>query len=112
MALSHLASLGIVHDGPVGVSGTRAVEEHRLWLVGYGDRTGYASAALVGVGRTARSTLEEIDRVLSSGAESQTSAPQQPSGGDPGMLTDLLAKSRSTDKDSLGSYMLKTAADR
>jgi hypothetical protein len=66
-ALSHLAPLGILNNGRVRVSGTRAVEECRLWLVGYGDWTGYASATLVGVGRTARSTVEEIDRFLSSG---------------------------------------------
>jgi putative flavoprotein involved in K+ transport len=64
-ALSHLASLGIVRDGRVHVNGTRAVDEERLWLVGYGEWTGYASATLIGVGRTARSTVEEIDRCLS-----------------------------------------------
>lgn len=64
-ALSHLASLGIVSDGRVAVRGTRAVEEERLWLVGYGEWTGYASATLIGVGRTARSTVEEVDSVLS-----------------------------------------------
>lgn len=74
-ALSHLVPLGILNNGRVRVSGTRAVEESCLWLVGYGDWTGYASATLVGVGRTARSTVEEIDRFLSSGAESQAGAP-------------------------------------
>jgi hypothetical protein len=38
--------------------------ERRLWLVGYGDWTGYASATLVGVGRTARSTVEEIEEEI------------------------------------------------
>jgi hypothetical protein len=38
-----------------------------LWLVGYGDWTGYASATLVGVGRTARSTVEEIEQELAGG---------------------------------------------
>jgi hypothetical protein len=36
------------------------VREPRLWLVGYGDWTGYASATLIGVGRTARTTVDEI----------------------------------------------------
>lgn len=63
-ALSHLASLGVVTDGRVKVNGTRAVEVDRLWLVGYGEWTGYASATLIGVGRTARSTVEQIDAVL------------------------------------------------
>ena len=64
-ALSHLEPLGVVKDGRVGVTGTRAVDEERLWLVGYGEWTGYASATLIGVGRTARSTVEEIDHFLS-----------------------------------------------
>jgi hypothetical protein len=34
--------------------------------VGYGDWTGYASATLVGVGRAARATVEEIADVLRS----------------------------------------------
>jgi putative flavoprotein involved in K+ transport len=67
-ALAHLASLGIVSDGRVRVHGTRAAEEERLWLVGYGEWTGYASATLIGVGRTARSTVEEINRFLSQDA--------------------------------------------
>jgi hypothetical protein len=67
-ALSHLAGLGIVDDGRVRVRGTRAVDEERLWLVGYGEWTGYASATLIGVGRTARSTVTEIDRFLSPGS--------------------------------------------
>lgn len=62
--LSHLVPLGVVEDGRVRVRGTRAVHEERLWLVGYGDWTGYASATLIGVGRTARGTVEEIDAYL------------------------------------------------
>ena len=73
-ALSHLVPLGILNNGRVRVSGTRAVEESCLWLVGYGDWTGYASATLVGVGRTARSTVEQIDRFLSSGVEPRAGA--------------------------------------
>jgi putative flavoprotein involved in K+ transport len=63
-ALSHLEPLGIVDEGRVRVSGTRAVEEERVWLVGYGEWTGYASATLIGVGRTARTTVEQIDAFL------------------------------------------------
>ena len=60
-SLGHLEPLGILgDDGRVDTDGTRSVLERRLWLVGYGDWTGYASATLVGVGRTARSTVEEI----------------------------------------------------
>lgn len=60
-ALDHLAPLGVIEpDGRIFVEGTRSVREPRLWLVGYGDWTGFASATLIGVGRTARSTVEEI----------------------------------------------------
>jgi hypothetical protein len=44
----------------VEVKGTRAVAEPRLWLLGYGDWTGEASATLIGVGRTARSTVRQV----------------------------------------------------
>jgi cation diffusion facilitator CzcD-associated flavoprotein CzcO len=60
-ALDHLAPLGVIEaGGRILVEGTRSVREPRLWLVGYGDWTGYASATLIGVGRTARSTVEQI----------------------------------------------------
>lgn len=60
-ALSHLAPLGIVgREGRVAVRGTHAVDEPRLWLVGYGEWTGFASATLIGVGRSARATVDEI----------------------------------------------------
>jgi cation diffusion facilitator CzcD-associated flavoprotein CzcO len=64
-ALDHLAPLGLVGpDGRVAVRGTRAVAEPRLWLVGYGEWTGFASATLVGVGRGARATVDEIAAAL------------------------------------------------
>jgi cation diffusion facilitator CzcD-associated flavoprotein CzcO len=64
-ALAHLAPLGVVDArGRVAVRGTRAVEEPRLWLVGYGEWTGFASATLVGVGRSARATVDEIAAAL------------------------------------------------
>jgi|SRR5687768_27877 len=65
-SLAHLDRLGVREpNGRVRVSGTRSVRERRLWLVGYGEWTGYASATLIGVGRSARSTVEDIDRALS-----------------------------------------------
>ncbi len=64
-ALDHLAPLGIIEaDGHIAVRGTRAVRESRLWLVGYGEWTGFASATILGVGRTARATVAEIDEVM------------------------------------------------
>jgi cation diffusion facilitator CzcD-associated flavoprotein CzcO len=63
-ALDHLKPLDVVDpDGRVettGVANTHAAKEPRLWLAGYGDWTGYASATLIGAGRTARATAREI----------------------------------------------------
>jgi putative flavoprotein involved in K+ transport len=69
-ALRHLAPLDVLApNGRIEVRGTRSVHEPRLWLVGYGDWTGYASATLIGVGRTARTTVEEIVDALGRTAE-------------------------------------------
>ena len=60
-ALGFLDGLGVVGaGGRVAVEGTRSVAEPRLWLVGYGSWTGFASATLVGVGRSARATAREV----------------------------------------------------
>lgn len=60
-ALDHLTPLGVLEaDGRIQVQGTRAVKEPGLWLVGYGQWTGFASATLIGVGRSARATVDEI----------------------------------------------------
>ncbi|MBB6097365.1 cation diffusion facilitator CzcD-associated flavoprotein CzcO [Deinobacterium chartae] len=64
-ALQHLDSLGVLEDpGYVRVQGTRSRAEPRLWLVGYGNWTGFASATLVGVGRSARATVAEVVAAL------------------------------------------------
>jgi putative flavoprotein involved in K+ transport len=64
-ALGHLTPLGIVgSDGLVATTGTRSTKEPYLWLVGYGDWTGFASATLIGVGRSARATVLEIQEAL------------------------------------------------
>ncbi len=64
-ALDHLRGLGVIEqDGRVSVQGTRSVREPGLWLVGYGDWTGAASATLIGVTRTARSTVAEVVALL------------------------------------------------
>ncbi|MEJ1228241.1 ArsO family NAD(P)H-dependent flavin-containing monooxygenase [Pseudomonas sp. CCNWLW56] len=65
-ALQHLETLvPIDREGRVEVQGTRSIQEPRLWLVGYGEWTGSASATLIGVTRTARSTASEIAAFLS-----------------------------------------------
>ena len=70
-ALEHLRPLGVAGaDGRVrtgGAVGTRAAGEPRLWLVGYGEWTGFASATLIGVGRSARATVEEVAGALAAG---------------------------------------------
>nr|WP_313521612.1 ArsO family NAD(P)H-dependent flavin-containing monooxygenase [Brevundimonas diminuta] len=60
-----LRPLGIVDDaGRIETEGTRAASLPGLWLVGYGEWTGSASATLIGVMRTARATALEIERFL------------------------------------------------
>lgn len=63
-ALRHLRPLGLrAQHGHVtvgGPSGTQAVAEPRLFLVGYGDWTGPASATLAGVGPSARDTAAAV----------------------------------------------------
>lgn len=61
-------SLGYLHDlGVVGVDGkvavtahSQAVQELRLWLLGLGDWTGFASATLIGCGRMARDIVRTV----------------------------------------------------
>ena len=64
-ATTPLQPLGILDErGRTPTEGTRATELPGLWLVGYGEWTGSASATLVGVMRTARETVREIDSFL------------------------------------------------
>jgi putative flavoprotein involved in K+ transport len=67
-ALSHLHELRVGEpNGRILVYGTRSAHEPFLWLVGYGDWTGYASATVIGVGRMARATVDEIGRSFADG---------------------------------------------
>ena len=60
-ATDHLQGLGIVKEkGRVDCEGTKSVAVAGLWLVGYGGFTGFASATLIGVGRSARQTVNEV----------------------------------------------------
>ncbi|TGE22636.1 ArsO family NAD(P)H-dependent flavin-containing monooxygenase [Hymenobacter metallicola] len=64
-ALAFLAALGVLQpDGRVATTGTQATALPGLWLVGYGSWTGFASATLIGVGRSARATVDEIKLFL------------------------------------------------
>ncbi len=64
-ATGHLKSLGILQDkGKADCEGTKSKDVEGLWLVGYGSFTGFASATLIGVGRSARQTVNEIIEYL------------------------------------------------
>lgn len=66
-ALEHLRPLGVIEEnGRVALEGNRSVREPRLWLVGYGEWTGFASATLIGVGRGARAVTAEIQEIIRS----------------------------------------------
>ncbi|MET9856810.1 ArsO family NAD(P)H-dependent flavin-containing monooxygenase [Streptomyces sp. NPDC006450] len=64
-ALAHFSSMRLrgTH-GRIATAGTRALDEPRLHLLGYGDWTGPASATLIGVGRPARDAAREIADLL------------------------------------------------
>ncbi|MFC0495740.1 ArsO family NAD(P)H-dependent flavin-containing monooxygenase [Streptomyces mutabilis] len=64
-ALSHLAPLGLRgRRGHIATVGTRAADEPRLHLLGYGDWTGPASATLIGVGRPARDAARAVAELV------------------------------------------------
>ncbi|MFZ3498259.1 ArsO family NAD(P)H-dependent flavin-containing monooxygenase [Streptomyces sp. 5.8] len=64
-ALAHFASMRLRGShGHITTVGTRAVDEPRLHVLGYGDWTGPASATLIGVGRPARDAAREIAELL------------------------------------------------
>jgi putative flavoprotein involved in K+ transport len=70
-ALTHLKGLDVVNeDGKAETDGTKSKNVDGLWLVGYGNWTGFASATLIGVGRSAKKTVEEIIEFLSITRES------------------------------------------
>lgn len=66
-ALDHLRPLGVVEaDGWVAVEAGRSIRQPRLWLMGYGDWTGAASATIVGVTRAARDMVARIQQAAAS----------------------------------------------
>ena len=68
-ATGHLRPLGVVGtDGRVEVREQRSIAEPRLWLAGYGNWTGAASATLIGAGRTARDLVPKLVASLASRA--------------------------------------------
>lgn len=66
-ALDHLEPLGLEDAaGRIATVGSRVPACAGLWLMGYGNWTGAASATLIGVGRAARAAAEEIGAYLES----------------------------------------------
>ncbi|GLU52898.1 ArsO family NAD(P)H-dependent flavin-containing monooxygenase [Dyadobacter frigoris] len=64
-ATDHLKGLGVLKEnGKIDCQGTKSADAAGLWLVGYGSFTGFASATLIGVGRSARQTVNEIIEYL------------------------------------------------
>lgn len=63
-ALDHLKDMDIYDNGRIPTNGTQSKRVKGLWLIGYGSWTGYASATLIGVGRTARSAVKEIQAFM------------------------------------------------
>lgn len=64
-ATDHLRDLVEIDTrGKINTDETRAVEVPGLWLVGYGGWTGFASATLIGVGRSAKQTIKEVNAFL------------------------------------------------
>lgn len=60
-ALGYLQSLSVIKsDGKAATAETRSSEIEGMWFVGYGNWTGFASATLIGVGRSARSAVDQI----------------------------------------------------
>lgn len=56
--------ISLDEKGKAKTEGTRSLEVEGLWLVGYGGWTGMASATIIGVGRTAKKTVKEIQSYL------------------------------------------------
>ncbi len=64
-ATDHLKSLNIVDEnGNIKTIETKSTDVPGLYLVGYGNWTGFASATLIGVGRSARNTINQITEDL------------------------------------------------
>jgi putative flavoprotein involved in K+ transport len=67
-SLDFLKPLEVIKpDGRVSTIETRATRLPGLWLVGYGNWTGFASATLIGVGRSARATVDQVIQYTSQG---------------------------------------------
>ncbi|NLR94282.1 ArsO family NAD(P)H-dependent flavin-containing monooxygenase [Flammeovirga agarivorans] len=62
--LSLLSSLDVIEDNKIATNETESIKQKGLYLVGLGNWTGYASATIYGVGKTARDTAQKIANYL------------------------------------------------
>lgn len=70
-AIDYLKGLDIsFRHHKVDTHGTRSRELDGLWMVGYGSWTGFASATVIGVGRSAKSTATEVKEYLENNSNS------------------------------------------
>lgn len=69
--LKHLQKLGITQGNKIKTRNTHSISERGLWLVGYGNWTGFASATIYGVGKTAKQTVEEITNFFNNNSTQQ-----------------------------------------
>lgn len=56
--------INLEKNGKARTQYTRSLDMEGLWMVGYGSWTGYASATIIGVGRSARQTIKEVENFL------------------------------------------------
>jgi hypothetical protein len=64
-ATNHLSpALDSNEKGLIKTHATRSLDQNGIWLVGYGNWTGFASATLIGVGRTAKKTVKEVQQFI------------------------------------------------
>ena len=69
-SLKHLGALNVINaDGKADTAGTMSKKVEGLWFVGHGSWTGFASATLIGVGRSAKATVDEIGKYISAQQE-------------------------------------------
>lgn len=59
-SLNHLKSLGIENNSRVKTKNSKVIDIPGLYLMGYGNWTGFASATLIGIGRYAKEAVEDL----------------------------------------------------
>jgi cation diffusion facilitator CzcD-associated flavoprotein CzcO len=65
-SIDYLQELNVINaEGRVDTIESRSVKQDGLWMIGYGNWTGFASATMIGVGRSAKKAVDEIVLYLS-----------------------------------------------